>query len=151
MRAFVRILVGGLIAAVVLWVAVALFGLLAIWSPWPRSWWAHHATWVIGGSEALALLPLVITLGYFLRMLFKQNAALSALASTVLAIAVAYADVFRQPELFGPTFRLTWTLFLSFLIGPPLVVLVLTWRRSNSRSSGPGGIKCRARGSVIHG
>ena len=132
MGSFVRILLGGLIATVALWAAVVLHGLLLVWCP--RSWWAHHAAWVIDGFRALVLLPLVVVPGYILRLLFKQDALLNTLVSTLIALVAAFI---WDPVSFGPALRVTWRLFVPFLIGPPLVVLVMRCRRSNSRWSGP--------------
>ena|SRR5579863_3616941 len=124
-------------ATVSLWAAVALYGVLAVRSPWPRAWWIQHMSLVNVGSEALALLPFVIALGLLLWRLFRKHAVLYTLTSVAIALLVAFADFFRQPELLAPALRITWGFFLPFLIGPPLIVFVLTRLRSNNRSRGP--------------
>ena len=137
MGLFVRILLGGLIVFAFVWTSILLLSLLAIWSPWPRDWWAHHPYWVFHGSQALVLVPSVIALGLLLSKLYRRHAVLSALASVTLALLVAFADSLTDPKALMVLVRETWTDFAPFLFGPPLVVALVEHLRSNNRWSGP--------------
>ena len=134
---FVRILLGTLITIVILWASVALYGLLAVWSPFPRTWWIHHMSWVTVGSITLTVLPCIVVLGVTLSKVYRQRAVTCALASSTIALLVAFASSWGEPQEFASEPGWTLGYFGPFLFGPPLVVLILQRLRSNNRWSGP--------------
>jgi hypothetical protein len=137
MMLFVRVLLGALAAFVVLCVSVALYGALAVWSPFPRTWWIHHMPWVTFGSVALTVLPCTVILGLILSKVNTQHPVTSSFISTTIALVVAFSSSFREPQLLGSDIGWTLGYFGPFLIGPPLVVLLLHRLRSNNRWRGP--------------
>jgi F0F1-type ATP synthase assembly protein I len=138
LRLLAGVLLGAVIGFVFVWVAVTFYGLLAVWSPYSIGWWKHHIRAVMIGSQLLAVIPCVVILGLLLNRLYKTRPVLSAATSMSVVILAIYADTLWTPDLVGPTIRLTWNLFLPFLIGPPLVVYLMRTVRSNSRSCDQG-------------
>jgi len=136
-KLFVPVLLGVLIASVLLWAATFAVGLLAVWSPWPREWWAHHPSWVWIGSEMLVYVPAVVGLGFIFSMLYKQSAVLSALAAVTIALVIAYGSTLGDLDIFLSTLRATWGASALFLVVPPLTVAVVKHLRSNNRWRGP--------------
>jgi hypothetical protein len=131
---FVRILVGAVLGWVVIVASVALLGILAVWSPFPKTWWMHHMTVVMIGSELLAAVPLVVALGFLMSRLYRVRPVASALASMTLALLASSAGAFTDPEALSSS----WRFFVPFLLVPPLVVHFLVHHlRSNNRWSGP--------------
>jgi hypothetical protein len=137
MKSALRVLLGAVVGTLVLWAALYLLGLLAVWSPWPDPWWAHRYTVVAITSKAIAFLPCVALLGLFFAKLFPSRPALYAMVTMTLVLVVACADTLLHPELIGATLRLTWEMLVVFLLGPPIVVYLLGSLRSNNRWSGP--------------
>ena len=133
MSDFVRILCGAVIAYAFVWAAHLPIGLLAIWSPFPHSWWVDHPRWIIFGSEALITVPGVIGLGFFLSKLYKRRALVSAFASVTVAVLLAYSDFFTDWNVFADT----WRFSAPWLVGPPLATAVFDRLRSNNRWRGP--------------
>ena len=131
--AFVRILCGALIAYAFVWAAQFPIGLLAIWSPFPHSWWVDYPRWIILGSEALITVPGVIGLGFLLSKLYKRGALVSAFASVTLAVLLAYSDFFTDLKVLADT----WQFSTPWLVGPPLATAVFDRLRSNNRWRGP--------------
>jgi hypothetical protein len=128
------VLLGAVLGFVFIWLAVTFYGLLAVWSPYSMGWWKHHIRAVMIGSQLLAVIPCVVLLGLLLNRVYKARPVLcSAMSMSVVLLAI-YADTLWTPDLVGPTIRLTWNLFLPFLIGPPLVVFLMRTARTNSRS-----------------
>jgi len=123
MRPF-RIHFGALLGLALMWVAVDIYGFLAVWSPWPRMWWKYHFTLIEVSSFAIAIAPCVIVLGVLLANPFKRFPVSSAFASTTISFLIAVASTLNDPQLVVPTLRLGWDLFASFLLGPPAVVLL---------------------------
>jgi len=121
----------------VLWAALYLYGLLAVWLLSPDLWWTHRYSIVSLTSKALAFLPCIFVLGFVFRKLFRTRPVLFAVVTMLLVLLVAYADMFRNPELIAPTLRLSWDLLVSFIVGPPLVVYFMSQMRSNNRWRGP--------------
>jgi hypothetical protein len=117
------------LASVLLWGAVALYGVLAVWSPWPTTWWAHHVRWVTLGSQLIVLVPCILGLGLALFALYKQHAVLSAAVSMGIAFVVAFASSVTDPESLGSG----WAFFAPYFIGPPFMVYILGRLRSNNR------------------
>jgi hypothetical protein len=136
MKTALRVLVGALVGTAVLWTAAYLYGLLAVWTLWPDPWWAHRYSAVSMMSKALAFLPGVFLLGFIFTRLFRTRPVLFAAVTMSLVLLVAYADMFRNPALMAPMLRLTWEMLVSFLLGPPLVVYLMSQLRNN-RWRGP--------------
>ena len=137
MKLFARILLGAFVAFVIICASQVLAGLLAIWSPFPRSWWAHHPYLVVAGSEAIVLIPCIGILGFVLWKLYPVRAVLGAFLSVALALLVVLAQAFKDPEPLTPTAGLLMGLYGPFLVGPPLIVALIGHLRSNSRWNGP--------------
>jgi len=133
MKTALRVLLGAVLGTLVLWLSVSAYGLLAVWSPWSVEWWKHHYEVVSVTSKALAFAPGLIILGVIFASLFKARAVLWSLVAMLLVLLVAYADTLLHPEQIGPTLRITWSLFVPFLIGPPLIVYFVSRLRSNNR------------------
>jgi hypothetical protein len=137
MMPFVRVLLGALIALVTLGASVFFYGFLAAWSPFPQTWWIHHMSWVTFASVALTVVPCVVVLGLILSKVYKQYPVRSAFVSTTIALLVAFAGSFTDPQHLASGIGWTFGYFGPFLVGPPLVVLLLHRLRSNNRQSGP--------------
>ena len=132
-----RVLFGVVLGWGAIWLGIHLYGLLAVWSPWPNTWWAHHPRFVLISSAFLAALPLVIVLGLVFSRLFRHRALLGAAVAMTISLAVAVSDALTDPKDIGATLGSTWQIFAPFLVGPPVIALLLTRRRSNNRWSGP--------------
>ena len=130
MMPFLRVLLGSFVALVFLCVSVALYGFLAAWSPFPQRWWIHHMPWVTFGSVALTVLPCVVIIGLILSKVYKQFPVTSAFVSMTIALLVAFAIPFRDPRQLASDIGWTLGYFGPFLVGPPLVVLLLDRLRS---------------------
>jgi hypothetical protein len=131
---FVRVLVGAVLGWVVVCASVALLGLLAVWSPFPKGWWMHHMSVVMTDSEILALLPCIVLLGFLMSKLYRVRPVVSAFASLVIALLATSASPSADLE----TLRSSLRFFAPFLLGTPLVVFLLTQHlRSNNRWRGP--------------
>jgi hypothetical protein len=137
MKTALRVILGAGVGSLVLWVSVYFYGLLAVWSPWPTWWWKTHYGLVTTTSKALALAPGVIVLGLFFLKLFKRRPILWALVVMGITLTFALADTVRTPELLLPTLRLTWELWVTFLVGPAAFVCLLPLLRSNQRLERP--------------
>lgn len=137
MKQALLVLLGAAVVYLAICAAVWLYGVLAVWSPFPATWWARHAGVVRYGSEALALTPWVILLAYLLSRLFKRHAVISSLCAVALALAVSLSDAFVQPHMDWKLLQGIWHLFLPFLILPPVIVFWLVKWRSNNRWRGP--------------
>jgi hypothetical protein len=137
MMPFVRVLLGALVALVTLGVSVPLYGFLAAWSPFPRTWWIHHMPWVTFASVALTVLPCVVFLGLILSKVYKQYPVRSAFISTTIALVVAFGASLHDPQQLPSDIGWTLGYFGPFLVGPPLVVLLLHRLRSNNPWRGP--------------
>ena len=132
-----RVLFGTVLGWGAMWIGIYLYGLLAIWSPWPNTWWAHHPRFVLISSAFLAALPLVIVLGWAFSRLFRHRALLGAVVTMTISFVVAVSDAFTGLKDIGGTLGSTWQIFCPFLVGPPVVALLLTRWRSNNRWRGP--------------
>jgi len=131
---FVRILIGAVLGWGGVVASVALLGILAVWSPFPKTWWMHHMTVVMIGSEVLASLPCAVVLGFLMSRLYRVRPVASALASMALALLASSAGAFTDPEALSTS----WRFFIPYLLGPPLVVYLLAHHlRSNNRWRGP--------------
>ena len=133
MKTALRVLLGALIGTAVLWASLYLYGLMAVWSPFPNPWWAHRYTVVAITSKAIAFIPCVIVLGFIFIRLFPTRSAFYSAVTMTLVLLFAYSDALRHPEQLGPTLRLTWEMLVVFLLGPAMVVYVLRSLRSNHR------------------
>jgi polyferredoxin len=131
------VLLGAALAYLGIGAAIWLYGVLAVWSPFPATWWARHDGVVRYGSEALALIPSVVLVAYLLSRLFKRHAVISSVCAVALALAVSLSDALVQPHVDWKTLQGIWHLFLPFLILPPVIVFWLAKRRSNNRWRGP--------------
>ena len=131
MRNVARILLGALITTISLWVAVALYGLLAVQFPFPHTWWVNHPSWVTSGSIALAVVPIVLVLGLVLSRILLHRAVPAALLSTAIAIVIVEVSSISD---FGQLLSdAGWMVGFvgGFLVGPPLVVLLAERMRPN--------------------
>jgi len=137
MKTALRVLLGAVCGTVFLWASLYIYGLLALWSPFPNSWWAHRFTLVAITSKAIAFIPSAIVLGYIFTKLFHTRTVLYSAITTTLVLLVAYGDTLRDPKLIWPTLRLTWELDVLVLLGPVIVVHVIGSLRSNNRWRGP--------------
>ena len=137
MKQALLVLLGAAVAYLGICAAIWLYGLLAVWSPFPAAWWARHGDVVRYGSEALALIPSVVLVAYLLSRLFKQHAVISSVCAIAIALAVSLSDAFVQPHIDWETLQGIWHLFLPFLIVPPVIVSWFVKRRSNNRWRGP--------------
>jgi len=123
------ILVGTLLGLGTMYVALAIFGLLAVWSPFPVSWWRAHPAIVRTCSEAVVVVPCVGALGYTFLKLFRTHAVANAFASMTAVLLLGLSGVITQSGGFLAGLRISWHLFVPFLIGPPFVAyLFLTMR-----------------------
>ena len=132
-----RLLLGVVIGTLALWIALYFYGLLAVWSPWPRGWWLHDFSLVSVTSRILAWIPFVIVLGFIFVRLFKVRPTACALVAMTLTILIALGDTLSDPELLRSTLPFLSQFLVPFLVGPPLIVYILSRLRSNQRLERP--------------
>jgi hypothetical protein len=116
-----------------MWVSVLLFGILAVRSPFPITWWKTHPYLVILGSEAIAYLPCVLLLGVILGKMFDASPVRNSLLVTAIALAVAFAGSLDDPKVLLATLRESPEFAASFLIGVPVVAFLVSRMWSNNR------------------
>jgi hypothetical protein len=77
----------------------------------------------------------VICLGLIFSKLFNHRSTLGAFASMTIAILVlVYTSYIYPSYVLEP---LTASFLIAFLLGPPLILLLVDRLRSNNRSRGP--------------
>jgi len=136
MRRFLLILFGAVIGTIAMVLAVYAFGLLAVWSPFPRRVWATHGTVVLVTSAFLAFAPFIAVLAVVLTRLFQVNAVSSAFLSMGLVVVATNLPNVHDVHGYLTSLIDGWWLIASFLFGVPLLVAIFTNLRSNNRWSG---------------
>jgi len=125
MHATLRILMGATLGYIALIADVWLYGLLAVHSPFSLMWWARYPQLVSVSSAFLAALPLVLALGWVMSRLFARHTYYFALVAMLIAVAVAFSDAFLSPTGVLADLRETWPVFIPFLIGAPMVAMLM--------------------------
>jgi hypothetical protein len=131
------VLVGAALGVLLMWVAVTIFGLLAVWSPFPSELWKTHSLAVTFGSEAIAFLPMAVLLGYFLAKLFATSRVANALISATLALAVCCVGSFSDSTSFVDRLLEVPALTISLILVTPVAVRAFERMRSNYRLERP--------------
>ena len=118
-------------------VAVFIFGLLAVWSPFPLSLWKTHIRAVTYASEAIAYLPMVMLLAFLLTKLFTSSRALNALLSMTLTLLACSAGSLFEPGSFLIALAEPPALTISLLLAVPIAVGAIERLQSNYRLERP--------------
>src|SRR5262249_50240665 len=134
MPTFGRLVLGVLCAFCVVWLSALAYGQLIEHLPVSRIWWIAHPA-ILYMVEVLTFVPFAVVLVVFFRPLFLRHAIASAFACTLVAMAIVFVPTaLRSYELLWPVLRVNAEFILTFLIGVPLIAMLLQRRRSATSS-----------------
>jgi hypothetical protein len=135
MRTLGRFAAGALAAFCLMWLSAFAYSLLMQRLPISRNWWDAHAA-AIYGAEIVAFVPFALGIALVLRKLFPRRAAASAFACTLVAAAALFfptAVASYRYDVLWLTLRANADFILAFVVGAPLLVLVIQrWRTRSS-------------------
>ncbi len=137
MKRVLLVLLGTVLGYVAMVVAIYAWGLIAVWSPFPRSMWASHGSFVTTASAGLAFAPFVALLVFALVALFKEHAVANSTISMGFVTLIGNAPGSHSPGELLASITDAWWLTAIFLIGVPLLVWLLQTLRSNQRLERP--------------
>ncbi len=117
--------------------AVWIFGLLAVYSPFSLAMWKAHGSLVIYTSQMISFVPIALVLGVILWRLFSSRRVLDAFLSVMIALLVSFADALDDPSAALGVLKEMPQFWMTYLLGVPTVVYVIERLRSNYRLEQP--------------
>jgi hypothetical protein len=137
MKRLGRILIGAVLALAGMTLALWVFAVLAIYSPFPLATWRTHSSFVLYASEVISFVPIVLLLGFVLWKLFPVRPTLDASLSMILALPVSVAGAWDTPRALYGTLMAMPQFWVTFTLGVPAFVYILARLRSNYRLERP--------------
>jgi len=126
-----KLLLGAALVLLGIWASVWLLGFLSVFDLFPHSWWAYHFKLVMLAHTMLAAIPFIAIVALLMARIFRFKVILSAFVCVVAATIVSFAGALAEPaDVVLSMMRETSPLFLSFLIGVPLLCGVISRRKS---------------------